>query len=427
MFSKIASTFSTKVITSMINLLVVIIISRAMGPEGKGEASLIITSIALVMMLCNIIGGATLVYLVPRYNFFQLFLLSWAWTVLICSAAFTVWYTGRSWLPPTVLDRYPIAIFELSVLSSFMSINLTLLLGKERIMSNNLISLLQSLLNLGLLALFIFGMKEPTILSYIQTLYLTFGACTLISLLLIAKHFTSFSLQGFSSVIGESFRLGLANQAGHVMQFLSLRLSFYMLDEVRGRDAVGIYSNGVSIVESIWLITNSIAIVQYARIANSDDRVYAQQLTLKLIRLSTLVCIPALIIMAALPPSFYVWLFGTGFEGVTFVIWTLAPGVLFYNTGLITGHYFSGIGKYHVNTMANFLGLVLTATASFLLLSRYDASLAGLIASGSYAVMSLYVLSCFLKESKAPVAELLPRLSEAREIYSYIRNRNSSS
>src|SRR5579872_4768844 len=123
MFKKIASTFSTKVITSVINLLIVIIISRNMGADGKGQASLIITSIAMVMMLCNIMGGATLVYLVPRYNFFQLFALSYLWTLLICSLAFAIvkWMMAGNALF-ILLQLYSKDIFILSLLNSFLSV-----------------------------------------------------------------------------------------------------------------------------------------------------------------------------------------------------------------------------------------------------------------------------------------------------------------
>ncbi len=422
MFKKIASTFSTKVITSLINLLIVVIISRTMGPEGKGEASLIVTTIALVMMLCNIVGGATLVYLVPRYNFFQLFLLSWLWTFISCAV---VWFVYIEAMGMNCIrsgtGKYWDDIILLSILSSFLLVNITLLLGKERILSNNMISLLQSTLNLGVLVFMVYQMKEPNVSSYIQSLNISLSACTVISLLMIARHFTSFSMNGFGALIKESFRLGFANQLGHVMQFLSLRISYYLLEGVNGNEAVGVYSNGVSIVESIWLITNSIAIVQYARIANSDDKTYSQQLTLKLTRFSSAVCILALAVMILLPPGFFMWLFGEGFGQVNEVIWVLAPGVLFYNTGLIIGHYFSGTGKYHVNTAGNFAGLMVTAIGSYLFIESYSIYSAGIIASIAYLVMSLYVIIVFMKESRAGIGQLIPSPGDLKDLLRAMR------
>jgi len=155
-------------------------------------------------------------------------------------------------------------------------------------------------------------------------------------------------------------------------------------------------------------------VVQYARIANSNDKLYSQQLTLRLARFSTMVCITVLALMLLLPSSFYVWLFGSGFGEMNKVILLLAPGVLLYNTGLIIGHYFSGIGKYYVNSIGNLCGLIITAIASFLLFDEYNIYYAATIATASYIVMSLYVLTCFMKEANAGLKELAPKMEELK-------------
>ena len=55
---------------------------------------------------------------------------------------------------------------------------------------------------------------------------------------------------------------------------LSFRMSFYVLNRFHGEGAVGIYSNGISLV-------------QYARISNTEDRDYSQKLTVQLSKAST--------------------------------------------------------------------------------------------------------------------------------------------
>lgn len=74
------------------------------------------------------------------------------------------------------------------------------------------------------------------------------------------------------SVVSQMFRYGLQNQVAHITQLLSFRLSYYVLGEYKGLAAVGVFGNGISIAESIWLIAKSMSLVQYSWVANSDDQ-----------------------------------------------------------------------------------------------------------------------------------------------------------
>jgi O-antigen/teichoic acid export membrane protein len=418
MLKKIGTTFAFKAVTAVMNLLVIVALSQGLGTEGKGEASLIITNIAITMIFCNMVGGSTLVYLVPRYNLAKLLVPSFAWSLLSCAACALV--IGLFMDTATI---YAVHIFFLSLLSAVLSINLTVLLGKQQVGTNNFISFLQSLITLAVVVTLVFGYKEKNLQSYIISLYAAFGACVLISILLLIPHAGKKSSDENDPSLKELFTLGLVNQLGHVLQFLSLRLSYYILTTVKGDAALGVYSNGTSLAESVWLISNSIAMVQYSFIANNDDLNGARMLTLRLVKLALLGCALALVPLVLLPAEAYTWIFGKGFAGVSSVIVLLAPGVLMYNIALITGHYFSGIGKYHVNTIANGIGLAVTAILSFALWNRYSPGIAALIASVSYTATSLFVIVCFLKESRFRAAQLLPTYSDISELQKQLRSR----
>ena len=75
MSKRIFFTFFIKGIIAVTNLLIVILLSRYTGAAGKGEATLIITSIAMILLFNNVVGGSSLVYFVPRHNIFQLLFL----------------------------------------------------------------------------------------------------------------------------------------------------------------------------------------------------------------------------------------------------------------------------------------------------------------------------------------------------------------
>jgi len=382
----------------VINFLIAIVVSQNLGPDGKGEQGIIITTIAFVLVFSNLVGGATLVYLIPRYKFSLLLLPSYVWSIMISLIAFAILYFFNIVDPAFVFH-----ISILSVLNSFTNIHSTLLIGKERIKASNLISFSQPLIVVLTLLIYFLVLGEKTITAYIHALYFAFGGSLIISIFYIAKVFGRLVIHTISEyfmVMRELFRLGFMNQIAHITQMMSFRLSYYFLEEFHGEASVGIYSNGIQIMESIWLISKSISLVQYARIANSEDKKYSQELSLKLLKAGFFISLICIIPLLILPESFYLFIFGEGFIGVKEVIWMLAPGVLVYNFSIILGHYFSGIGKYYVNTIASSIGLIASVILFILLIPSLVTQGAGIATSISYGVTSLVVLIFFLAEAK---------------------------
>jgi O-antigen/teichoic acid export membrane protein len=385
-------------LSAVINFLIAIVISQFLGPEGKGEQGIILATIAFVLVFSHLVGGATLVYLIPRYKPSLLVFPSYFWSIIISGIAF-----GFLWLFDVVAEEYILHISILSLLNSFISIHNSMLIGREKIKAANLVSLLQPIIVIVSLLVSFLVFDQKVITSYIMALYLAYGGSLLVSMIYMSRTFgriVLYSAREYFTVVKELFRLGYMNQLAHITQMMSFRLSYYFLELYHGEASVGIYSNGIQIMESIWLISKSISMVQYARIANTEDNSYSQILSVRLLKASFIVSLFCIIPLVLLPEAFYLWLFGEGFTGVKEVIWILAPGVLVYNISLILGHYFSGIGKYYVNTIASSAGLIVSLILFVMLIPAYVEAGAGIAASISYFVTSMVVLVFFVRESK---------------------------
>ncbi len=420
MFGKILNTFGTRTATAVINLLIAIVVSQFLGAEGKGSQGLIITTIAFILVFANIIGGATLVYLVPRYTLSGLVIPSYIWSVLIGGLSYVFL------LAVPIIDRvYILDISLLAVLNSFMTINSSLLIGKEKISSSNFVNLLVPLLTIVTLLIYFIGLEKNDIGSYITALYIAYGAAFLVSLAYLFRFFRKFEPLDPSltrKILQDLFRLGFLNQIAHITQMLSFRLSYYLLDYFHGEAAVGVYSNAISLTESLWLISKSISLVQYARIANTEERSYAANLTVRLTKAVFLLSAVLLIPLLVLPVEVYTYVFGEGFEGIKPVIWVLAPGVLMYNVSILTGHYFSGLGKYNVNAMVSGIGLIVSVAAYLLLIPAYSGQGAGTAATLSHIFNSLFLLILFLRHNHTKPAGFIPSRGDFIFLKKEIRN-----
>jgi O-antigen/teichoic acid export membrane protein len=404
MHKKIASTFFIKVIIAFLNLAIVVLLSRFLGAQGKGEASIIITSIAMILLFTNMIGGSSLVFLVPRFPTFLLFIISNVWTVFVCAITFVLFQFLR-----IIPSHIVLPVITLALINSFLATNLTILLGKEKVMSTNLISLLQTVLNLLVLWVLICYLDEQNIQAYVNSLYAAMGFCLFLSTLLIIPYFKNYSLLESKQTIRMLVKTGFTNQTGHILKFLSFRFSYYVMVYYSGSVTLGVFSNGVALIESLLLISNSFSTILYPRVANSQNQESVRMLTLQMTKAGILLCALALIPLLMLPSSFWIWMFGPEFNGVHEVIVLLSPGILVYNIALITGHYFSGVGRYAVNTISNLLGLLTTIVASLWVIPSYGIMEAGIISSLSYLVTTYYIAYHFGKETNLKMHQLIPR------------------
>ena len=424
MFKKILKTFGTKILAAALNLLIAIIISQTLGDTGSGTQSLVLTSITFILIFSEIVCGASIVYLAPRHSFKKILVASVIWSGLI---AIVMGFCIRLFYPG-LESNLTIHVAVLSFISSLSNINFRLLVGKEEIKKANYNTLLQPVLLTLTLVVYYIILKRTDIYGYIIGLYAAYGGTFLLGVWMLRKEYANLRHdkdKEYGPVLKDLFKYGFLNQTGHFVQFFNLRLSYYLLDSYIGRGQVGVFSRSVSLAEAIWIISNSIALVQYARIANADDRAYSQKLTLDLSKICLVISALAVIVLALLPPQVYTFVFGPEFGEMASIIRILAPGVLFYCIFLILGHYYSGIGRYQMNTFAALCGLAATCILGFTLIPRYNVTGAAITSAVSYTVNAIFLFVFFLKESHFKGRDFILRKSEVQNYIAELKQQFS--
>jgi O-antigen/teichoic acid export membrane protein len=418
--NKIFSTFSIKLASAIFNLLIAIVVSRYLGAAGKGEQSLVLTTISFILIFENIAGGAVLVYLGSRFKTSVLISLSYLWSVLIGIAFYFILLQFE-----IVKTEFVFAVCLLSVINSFAANNANILLGKEKINSSNWVNFIQPFFTLISLLFFVVSYKETSVYSYINSLYIAYISAFFLSLFLLFKANVGDNTSKENSwllTLKTMFALGFYNQLSHITSLLNMRLSYYLLEKYQSTETLGIYSNGVSLTEAIWMVSGSMAMVQYSKIANSDNKQYSQQLTVNMTKISLLVTVVILIPMLLLPSAFYSFIFGKDFTNINHIMICLAPGVVFYNFALLIGHYFSGTGRYYINTTASAAGLFITLILSFVAIPMWGFYGAALVSSVSYIVVSATVIIFFYKESKIGFSQMIPDKNDLKLYFLEIKN-----
>ena len=424
MFKKILNTFGTKILAAALNFLIAIIISQTLGDSGKGTQALLLATISFILIFSDIICGASIIYLAPRHSFKKILVASVVWAGLIALASgFIMWFFYLDLDTDLVIH-----VALLSFVSSLSNINFRFLVGKEEIKKANYNTLLQPVLLVLTLVVYYIILKRTDIYGYIIGLYAAYGGTFLLGMWMLRKEYANLRHdkdKEYGPVLKDLFKYGFLNQTGHFVQFFNLRLSYYLLNKYINVGRVGVFSNAVSLAEAIWIISSSIALVQYARIANADDRAYAQKLTLDLSKICLVISALAIIVLALLPPQVYIFVFGPEFGEMTGLIRILAPGVLFYCIFLILGHYYSGTGRYQMNTFAALCGLTVTCALGFTLIPRMDVTGAAITSAVSYTVNAIFLFVFFLRESHFKGRDFILRKSEVQNYIAELKQQFS--
>lgn len=410
MLRKILGNFGVRLISAIVNLLIAIVVSQYLGARGKGEQSLVLTMIAIVTIFDNMVGGASIVYLTNKLRIRELFVASYIWTIIVSVISYIVLVVVE-----LVPEKFILSVVILSAISSIVSIHSSILLGKENLRSFNLLSFLVPIISLVVLLVQFTLNWNRTAEAYVYSLYVAYGLTLFVSISFIMRHVkndTEFQFTNTWTTFQSLLYFGFQNQLAHVFQLLSFRMSYFFLERDCGASEVGIYSNAVSVIESIWMISTSISLWQYAKISNSTDVSYTKNITEQLTKYGLLTAFVALIVVLVIPAGFYTWLFGKEFRGLNKLMWYLAPGIWVFNYALIIGHYFSGHGKYYVNAIASAAGLVVTIISAYYLIPLFKIQGAAISASFSYFVTSLVIILYFRKEGANFV--VFPSVSELK-------------
>jgi len=402
MFRKVAGTVITRFLTAVLMLAVVILNTNFLGAEKVGEISLIVLAATIIQMVHGFIGGASLVYFVPRASMTLLLVASVLWAV-VTSAGMSLLLGVFGMIPEGCLWT----VMLLSLVQSLSTVMSMLLLGKERIGAANLLSLGQFII----LVLFVGGIYLLTdarqIGVYLYGLVISYGVIMVMGFFLVFRDLKRTSFSGMTALLRSVVTYGAAAQTGNFLQLLNYRLSYYLVRFYSGMASLGVFSVGVQISEGLWIVPRSMSLVQFTRISNTGERSEPVRLTLLFAKLAVILTAAGMLVLLLLPSSFFIFLFGPQFTGVRGVLFSLAIGIVMFSLSVVISPYFSGTGRPHINTLAAAIGLALTLGFGFILVPRWGLAGAGITSCISYTVTTLFQLFVFISTEKIRLRELL--------------------
>jgi O-antigen/teichoic acid export membrane protein len=402
----VVNTVGSKLGISLISFVLLLLNSNYLGAAGLGSIGLIVLSIAIVLLLSNLVS-TSIIYYASRHSTGNLFFVSYLWSII---SVIILYFFNQAF--PIFPKEYANDIYILSFIQSGIVIHLNVLLGKEKIKHYNIYTFLQSLLTLTFLCSFFFIKKMVEVQAFIYSLYLAYGLVLLTSSFNVIPLLSRLKPSQFINVFKDSISYGIFVQSANIFQLLNYRISYFILDMYSGRASLGIYSAGVQLSEALLIPGKSISTVQYARISAKKDEAYAQRITILFMKLSIFLTGIGTLLLMLLPTIFLTWLLGESFMHIKSTILAMSLGIIALSAEIILSHYFSGTGRQKKNSVSSLIGLCLTLVFAYLLIPKYGAVGAAITSSIAFSGMLVYLVILMSKQQGMSLSIFFPKKTD---------------
>jgi len=386
-------TILSKAAIVLINFIIVVCIAQFWGAEGKGYQAIFVANLGLIAIVTNIFTNSSISFFVRKVGASKLYAQACIWTFISSSCGALIFY----FLPLNTADNnlFLTLLLIASLSTGYLTFHNALYIGMQKIKYYNLITILQPFLLLIFIFL-LYKIRETTYFDYFYAHILSFIVVILVALFLTRKTVGKMKIQLDFSVTKQNFNYGFQNELSNFFHFLVVRLSFYFIVYYLTEASLGIFSLGITISESIWIISRSISMVQYSKIIKEGNTQKVRKGVLTASLISFVFSLLCIVILLLLPQSVFIYIFTDEFSDIKQIVFLMSPGVLAISFSSVYAHFFAAIGKMKILILKSIIGAVLTLILLLLLIPLWNMNGACITTSIVHIVCSAIIVGYFI-------------------------------
>ena len=411
MFKKILGTGAARAVNVLTQLATLIMGTKFLGAAEWGKAFIAQTDITFLLIGIELVAGSGLVYFTPRKKLSTLMTISYGWIAIVMLLYVLLFYALHffpGFFHTIVPESYAWLVLLMTFVYSLHEFNLNHFLGKEKVATFNWLSLIQILTQVTMMAVLIFALNLRTGKALLFSQLCGYTLATLVGWILLFPSLKREGRDPLKDSLKEMLHYGAFMQLSTLVSTLNKRLSLYLLNLHCDERSIGVYASGTQVTEGVNIVSQSIGLVEFSALSNTEQKQRASVLTMRFMKLSVLLTFTALFIICLLPTAFYEWLFSGEFAGIRPVILLMAPGIVFFSAHTILANYFSGTGKPKYNLYASLIGLSVTLVSAFILIPLLGIRGAAITTSLTYTALFVYHWIIFHKHTKCHLYHLIP-------------------
>jgi O-antigen/teichoic acid export membrane protein len=399
--------FSSNIFIILAGLLVSVILTRKLGPQGFGIYSAILVIPLFVVSFAQLGIRGSSIFHIGRKEFNRRDIVAGILLILVMTSVLGILITMISFLflaDETFIKLYIILVLMLIPFRLAMAYFGGIFIGSEQIGKSNFINWFSEIIHLAAVMLFVW-LLDWQIAGALLALLVSHVLITIWALFTLNKEF-KLHLHFQPEIIKSLLSMGFLFALSFVIIQMNFRIDVLLLQELSTMEEVGYYSLGVSIAEKLWQLPFAIGIVLMSRTVNATDQEAINLTTARLVRVSLIVGLLASVMMFVISPWVLPAIWGEKFRPSIMVIQYILPGILFISTYRILSSRLSGIGKPQVSIYVFLPALVINVLLNLWWIPPYGAFGAVMATNVSYTLGTLAYIVVYSRIVHMPVLKI---------------------
>jgi O-antigen/teichoic acid export membrane protein len=398
----IGLTFARQFLAGLMQLGILLIVARELGPEGAGGFAIALLLPTLMSQLLNLGLTPANVYFIASKQFSLE--LAWAATrdimLAVTLAGVTIGTLLIIWLGEWAFPGIDVRILLAALMIFPFSLLLSVIVGLFQAMQDfrtfNIAVLAQPVLAvLGILLVWIFG--QVTLLNTITIVVLANVVALCISLRLLSRR-VSLRVRPAArfAYLRPALSYGVKAHLSNILAFLNYRLDVFLVNLIVGTAAAGIYTVAVRLVEQLWMVSKATSTVIFPRLsAMHGDEAAKREFTPIIARSVLWVTLLGAGVLAILAVPLITLLFGKEFIGASAVLFLLLPGVVLFSCARVLANDMASRGHVGMNLALAGLVLIVNVFANLWLIPKYGVM--GAAGATTIAYTTIFVICLVLQ------------------------------
>jgi O-antigen/teichoic acid export membrane protein len=409
--------FGADITIVLLGIIVSIVLTRSLGPDGRGIYALLITTNILAANLFHLsVASASSTYLGRgRFRLGEVNSVCIVLAAVLGLLALLIVSVLYPLLSNNVLENVPYQYLFVALLlvpATIYQIYWSyMLMGLSRVGLMNKLNLAANLVNavLMILVVGVLGLGIPGFLAvWVLNSLITLTASIILSARIEPPQWPP-SLAVARQLLGFGLRSHGANIAHHVF----LRFDTYAINALIGAVGVGFYSLSTSLAERVWLPLNAVHAASLGKITQLP-RDEAAILTAKVARAALLITLSVALPLAAVSPWLVPFLYGDEFFPSVLPLVILLAGTVAFAIMFVLNSYILGqMERPGLLSIISWLQLGISVPLYLALISWQGIVGAALASTFTYMVAMVASLVIFARDSRlSPLQVLIPRPSD---------------
>jgi O-antigen/teichoic acid export membrane protein len=410
--------FLTQFIGLVSGFVISIITARILGPENRGEFSMLLNTSGFLCLLFGFSYGTSMVYIIannkmPLRNTINSFGLLVLILIAICFA--TLFFFPTSWYQVVVpksgnTSYYLWVLFALFALTVTGILYNSVLSGKKLFKEQQLSFLITSTISIiAYIIVFIYRQELDINVRKFSLFYLLLAILPNLGYYLIylkktrpAMSFHFLDTGQMKYVLGFSLMAYLCT----IFHFLSCRIDFWIVEYYKGSKDLGIYSLAVNLAQMIWILPQAISVILLSY-SGDEDKQKSNDNTNTLSRVALAIIFLAAPFLFFTIDFFMPLLFGIEYTDSAFLFKMLLFGIVPFSLTTILSSYFAGSGQVKVNLYCSFLGFISCLILDLLLIPKFGTPGAAIASGISYIISTTFIVLMYLKTTHTHLSALI--------------------